>query len=432
MKKSVKSKISTLLLIGSTLLMSNHGISQIVPFDQLIANVGNGGAYNKSIEWNTSMWDAGFGHKIYSDDYNGKTYLKFAARHNSSRWSDMMTLTSQGHVGIGTASPSVALSVEGEENQTTLGLNTVSAIRIANKYANYFGRRSELQFGLDQSPNLAVIAAEYTGWGGPSDLAGDLVFGTNPLQLNSVVERMRITNNGNIGIGTTAPSAKLSVYAGAISSPAVNTELDLVNFGGHVGNSTRLGVSLFKTGPENNWNNAALLLGYDVDVTKRAGGFISMLNGNVGIGTVNPGYKLDVIGTIRAREVKVNLGGADFVFEDGYKLMPLNDLEKFVKQNKHLPEIAPAKEMQEKGSDLGGLSIQLLQKIEELTLHAIEQNKKLELQNNKLEQQNKEVEELILHAIGQNKKVEELTLHVIEQNKEINLLKEKMRKLEQK
>ncbi|HEX8576914.1 MAG TPA: hypothetical protein VF677_11530 [Flavobacterium sp.] len=117
--------------------------------------------------------------------------------------------------------------------------------------------------------------------------------------------------------------------------------------------------------------------------------FISV-NGNVGVGTVNPAHKLDVIGAIRAREVRVNLNGADFVFEDGYKLMPLNELEKFVKQNKHLPEIAPAKEMQEKGSDLGGLTVQLLQKIEELTLHAIEQNK------------------------------------------EINFLKEKMRKLEQK
>jgi hypothetical protein len=54
--------------------------------------------------------------------------------------------------------------------------------------------------------------------------------------------------------------------------------------------------------------------------------------GNIGIGTENPSCKLDVNGTIHAREIKVDLNGADFVFEKDYKLMPLNELEKFVKE----------------------------------------------------------------------------------------------------
>ncbi|WP_119790337.1 hypothetical protein [Flavobacterium anhuiense] len=93
---------------------------------------------------------------------------------------------------------------------------------------------------------------------------------------------------------------------------------------------------------------------------------------------------LDVIGTIRAREIKVDLNGADFVFENDYKLMPLNELEKFVKDNKHLPEVLPANEMEKNGTDLGVLASKLLQKIEELTLYTIEQNKKLEKQNQEL------------------------------------------------
>ncbi|MEN2401773.1 hypothetical protein GKZ90_0018435 [Flavobacterium sp. MC2016-06] len=113
--------------------------------------------------------------------------------------------------------------------------------------------------------------------------------------------------------------------------------------------------------------------------------FIIKGNGNIGIGTINPLYRLDVIGTIRSREIKVDLAGADFVFGDDYKLMPLNELENYLIINKHLPEIASAEEMQKNGVELGKLNNQLLQKIEELTLYSIEQNKKIEEQSKEIE-----------------------------------------------
>ena len=107
-------------------------------------------------------------------------------------------------------------------------------------------------------------------------------------------------------------------------------------------------------------------------------------NGNIGIGTITPGYKLDVLGTIRAKELKVDMHGADFVFEENYVLRPIAELEDYIIENKHLPEIATAKEMQENGVNQSEMNRKLLQKIEELTLYIIEQNKINKVQSDKI------------------------------------------------
>lgn len=106
---------------------------------------------------------------------------------------------------------------------------------------------------------------------------------------------------------------------------------------------------------------------------------------NLGIGTNNPLYKLDVRGTIRADEILVNnVSGADFVFYDSFQLRPLSELKKFVEEYQHLPEIPSAADMQENGVNINELQIQLLQKVEELTLYIIQQDQRL-----------KELEELL-------------------------------------
>jgi len=87
---------------------------------------------------------------------------------------------------------------------------------------------------------------------------------------------------------------------------------------------------------------------------------------------------LDVNGTIRAKEIKVETGWSDFVFADNYKLMPLNDLEKHIKANKSLPGIPTEKEVLENGVELGEMQSKLLEKIEELTLYVIELKKENE------------------------------------------------------
>lgn len=109
--------------------------------------------------------------------------------------------------------------------------------------------------------------------------------------------------------------------------------------------------------------------------------------GNVGIGTETPDTKLAVNGIIHSKEVVVDLiGWPDYVFEEDYQLMPLVDLEKSIVENKHLPNIPSAKEVEQNGLELGEMNKKLMQKVEELTLYIIELNK--EVQKLKLEAKN--------------------------------------------
>jgi hypothetical protein len=117
-------------------------------------------------------------------------------------------------------------------------------------------------------------------------------------------------------------------------------------------------------------------------------------NGNVGIGTAAPDAALTVKGTIHTNEVKVDLNvpGPDYVFEKGYPLMSLEETKAYIDANKHLPEVPSAKEMEKNGVQLGEMNLLLLKKLEELTLHLIEQQKTNQYQAKKIV----ELEEKIL------------------------------------
>lgn len=104
---------------------------------------------------------------------------------------------------------------------------------------------------------------------------------------------------------------------------------------------------------------------------------IATFDYRVGIGTCFPTSPLTVNGKIECEEVEVKNIAADYVFYNDYKLLPINELESYIKENKHLPEI-PAAEYTAKGVNLGEFNKLLLQKIEELSLYIIEQNKRIE------------------------------------------------------
>lgn len=100
--------------------------------------------------------------------------------------------------------------------------------------------------------------------------------------------------------------------------------------------------------------------------------------GNFGIGVTNPINKLDVNGTIHSKEVKVDMQDwSDFVFKKDYHLPTLEEIENHINKNGHLENIPSEKEVIQNGINLGEINAKLLQKIEELTLHLIQQNKKV-------------------------------------------------------
>jgi hypothetical protein len=101
-------------------------------------------------------------------------------------------------------------------------------------------------------------------------------------------------------------------------------------------------------------------------------------NGNVGIGTTNPTYKLSVNGNIRSKEVVVETGWADYVFDETYPLRPLSEVADFIRLNKHLPNIPSAKEIEQNGLSLGETQKKMMEKIEELTLYIIELKKEMD------------------------------------------------------
>ncbi|HAJ78978.1 MAG TPA: hypothetical protein DCO75_04340 [Fibrobacteres bacterium] len=129
-------------------------------------------------------------------------------------------------------------------------------------------------------------------------------------------------------------------------------------------------------------------------------------NGNVGIGIIYPGalaYKLSVNGKIGAREIIVTSDTwADYVFKKDYNLKPLNEVEKFIKSNKHLEGIPTEKEVKTNGIAVGDMQAKLLQKVEELTLYVINQDKKID----NLTQENALLKNTVIKLADKNNTIE--------------------------
>ena len=194
-------------------------------------------------------------------------------------------------------------------------------------------------------------------------------FGERNLQLqtNGTTRLTVMDTTGFVGIGITDPTAKLDVDGDfRVRAIPNDNDLEKVLVANDDGN---LFFRDFSTVGQ--WRRD------EIEPSN-----ISYTEGDVAIGTIDSkGFKLGVAGRIITEGVKVEKveNWSDFVFEDDYYLIPLDAVNDYITENKHLPGIPSAEEVKENGINLEEMDAKLLQKIEELTLYVLQLKKEIEI-----------------------------------------------------
>jgi hypothetical protein len=206
---------------------------------------------------------------------------------------------------------------------------------------------------------------------GAHETGSDKLFIANNWDTSSVIIYGDFST-GNVGLGTLSPERKLHIVGDnprvLIEASSSNPEL---NFH-HSGEPTTSTWSIYKeavSGDLRFFQNGNRLT-------------IQKNTGNVGIGNSTPGYKLDVAGDINTtgdiRKNGSSYNHPDYVFEPGYELLPVEELEDYLSQNKHLPGMPSAGEVREEGVKLFEQNRLLLEKLEESYLYIAELQKRIE------------------------------------------------------
>ncbi len=263
-----------------------------------------------------------------------------------------------GNIGIGTFSPTGRLSIDAKQSTLTdiLDIKGTSSRQWSISYEQNSWLQSKLSFD------------EFDANG-------------------SRFPRLTL-NTGKVGIGTTTPDEALEIYS---TRPVMRLK------------NSADGSSAFAWLEYYDINSRMGYIGFgssgnsNLYIQNEAGGNVIVPNGHVGIGTLHPDAELSVKGSIHTNEVKVDLNGAvapDYVFDDNYDLRTLEETEKYIHANSHLPEIPSASEMEENGLNLKEMNLMLLKKVEELTLYMIEMNKDMKSHNDEIQQLKKENQDL--------------------------------------
>ena len=317
-------------------------------------------------------------------------------------------------IGNGSGTPLIS----GSFSSKVVGINTSNPKATLEVYKNAGASSLRVHSGYT---NMSAAVDFYTGARGTSNefyMAGIRA----KKHTSSNVGRLQFFINSNggqngvlnleqykVGINRATPLAELDVYR-----PFNGTAIIRLQGGGSGWNPARMEFWSDPRGSSSEWrpgyissiDNGGFTGGLAIYTngsgsSQRTGSVevMRVVNGKVGIGTTLrgvasehlDGYKLFVTEGIKTEKIRVQLAAsrwADYVFAKDYQLRPLEEVEQFIAQNKHLPDVPSAAEVGKKGINLGEMDATLLRKVEELTLYIIQlkkQNEQLQQRLEKLE-----------------------------------------------
>lgn len=314
-------------------------------------------------------------------------------------------------IGIGTGTPASNLQIS---EPTT---SKPGGVLAPTKSVFKLSRLGTSGYTYNESAEFRI------GHGGPGVWGSQLdLFINGGSNQNDIPDQhaMTWTYNGNVGIGTTGPTARLHLVGSGVSidggnSISINNN-DLAIQANTGGRSTTSGAQLefvipANTDGSNAWGQARIItvagntsngnatgkmiLGTRRSFDKLGTGaqwyygndLIIDGAGNVGVGTLTPDQKLSVNGTVHAKSVVIDLNGwSDYVFKKDYRLPALNEVKSYIRENRHLPGVPSEAEMIKAGLDVSEANKLLLKKMEEMTLYMIEAKEEITILKKEVKQ----------------------------------------------
>ena len=297
-------------------------------------------------------------------------------------YADFFVNSSDGVAGFGFGTSSGTLPIEdSDQSNAALYFDTNGNTTIAGELKT----SGTLSLGKSTSFGTATLTHHVNNFyyltGGTEGIIIRTAGGTEKLRLTDAVS----TIGGNL------------IVSGYIQFPTINGN---VNSNGSISltnaNDADSKLTLYS-------NYSGNEVGFTI--TDRNGGYTFWHNANGG--STYLGGNTIVDGNLESKKVKVTATPGsvpDYVFATSYELRTLNELERYVQANQHLPNIPSAKQIEKDGQDVGDLQLKLLEKIEELTLYTIQQQKLLDNQQKQLAEQQNEIDQLKRNLESTNNK----------------------------